>query len=279
MEGLRGELEALQKLLARNDISKVQLETKTKAFQSAEAALASAAAHLKLLEEGTRPEMIAESQAQLDTMQANLEHAQLGLEFCSITSPIDGIVVRLLARQGQFFNQASPLATVTDLSEVFVHLRIPGAEFANVQDGTVVEVAVTSLPGKTFPGKIVRINGEADPLTGNIDAFAAVINEKTLLRPGLGCRVRVSLPEIPDALSVPSSAVADHAGKAIITVVRDEKAFEVEVELGAHAADKVQVIKGLSPGDTVITAGGYGLPEGCPVRIVPDLATAKTAGL
>ena len=277
MEGLRGELDALQKLVARNDISKVQLESKTKAFQSAEAALASASAHLKLLEEGTRPEMIAEAEALLDSAQAGLHHAKLLVELCSITSPIDGIVVRLLARQGQFFNQASPLATVTDLSEIFVHLRIPGAEFANVQEGTPVEVAVTSLPGRTFPGKIVRINGEADPLTGNIDAFVAVTNEKTLLRPGLGCRARVSLPEIPDALSVPTSAIADHAGQAIITVIREAKALEVEVELGAHAPDSVQVLKGLSPGDMVITAGGYGLPEGCPVRIVADLATAKTA--
>ncbi len=209
--------------------------------------------------------------------QRELHHAKLLVEFCSITSPIDGIVVRLLARQGQFFNQASPLATITDLSEVFVHLRIPGAEFANVQEGTPVEVAVTSLPGRTFPGKIVRINGEADPLTGNINAFVAVTNEKILLRPGLGCRARVSLPEIPDALSVPTSAIADHAGQAIITVIREAKALEVEVELGAHAANQVQVLKGLSPGDMVITAGGYGLPEGCPVRIVADLATAKTA--
>lgn len=276
MEGLRGELDALQKLVARKDISKVQLESKSKAFQSAEAALASAEAHLKLLEEGTRPEMVAEAEALLDSAQAGLHHAKLLVELCSITSPIDGIVVRLLARQGQHFSQATPLATITDLSEVFVHLRIPGAEFANVQEGTPVEITVTSLPGRTFPGKIVRINGEADPLTGNIDAFAAVTNETTLLRPGLGCRARVSLPEIPDALSVPTSAIADHAGKAIITVIREYKALEVEVELGAHATDSVQVLKGLSAGDTVITAGGYGLPEGCPVKIVSDLATAKT---
>ena len=279
MEGLRGEMEALQELQARKEISKVQLETKIKAFESADAALASATAHVKLLEEGTPPEMIAEAEAQLDTMKANLEHAKLGLAFCSITSPIQGIVVQLLARQGQFFNQASPLATIMDLSEIFVHLRIPGAEFANVQEGTVVEIAPTSLPGRTFSGKIVRTGGEADPLTGNIDAFAAVTNEKILLRPGLGCRARVWLPEIADTLSVPTSAVGDHAGQAIVTVVRDGKAYEVEIVLGVQTAEKVQVVKGLSAGDVVITAGGYGLPEGCPVRIVSDLASASTAGL
>ena len=276
LEGLSAEFEALDELRKRSEVSKVQLETKHKAVKAAEAAFASADAHAKLVEEGTPPELIAEAEALLDSVKSAHHHAQLTVDLCTITSPIDGLVVRLLARQGQFFDRASPLATITDLSEVFVHLRIPGAEFANVQEGTPVDIAVTSLPGRTFAGKIARINGEADPLTGNIDAFAAVTNEKTLLRPGLGCRARVSLPEIPDALSVPTSAIADHAGKAIITIIRDDKALEVEVELGARTSDSVQVLKGLSAGDTVITAGGYGLPEGCPVKIVTDLATAKT---
>lgn len=279
MEGFRGEMEALQELRARNEVSKVHLETKVKAFESAEAAYASADAHVKLLEEGTPPEMIAEAEAQLDSMKANLEHAKLGVEFCTITTPIEGIVVQLVARQGQFFNQASPLATVMDLSEIFVQLRIPGAQFGNVQEGTFVEVAPTSLPGRMFPAKIVRIHGEADPLTGNIDAFAAVTNEKTLLRPGLGCRARLWLPEIPDALSVPVSAIADHAGRAIVTVVRDDKAFEVEIQQGVQTADAVQVVKGLAVGDVVITAGGYGLPDGCPVRVVAPDETAKTSQL
>lgn len=279
MEGLRGEMEAMQRLRERNEVSKVHFETKVKAYKAADAALASADAHVKLLEEGTPPEMIAEAIGQLDSVKASLEHAKLALEFCTISSPIDGLVVQLVARQGQFFSQASPLATVMDLSEIFVHLRIPAGEFANVRVGTPVDVVLASLPGRTFSGKIVRIGGEADPLTGNIAVFASLANEKTLLRPGMGCRAHVRLPEIPDVLAVPVSAVADHAGKSIVSIVRDDKAYEIEVELGAQTADLVQVVKGLSLGDIVITAGGYGLPEGCPVRIVSDLGSAKTAGL
>ena len=277
MEGLRGEMEAIQKLRARNEVSKVHYETKVKAYQAAEAAFASADAHMKLLEEGTRPEMIDEAEAQLDSVKANLDHAKLALEFCSITSPIDGMVVQLVARQGQFFNQASPLATVMDLSEIFVQLRIPSAQFTNVQEGTAVVVAPTSLPRRTFEGKIVRIGGEANPLTGNIDAFASLTNDKNLLRPGLGCRARVSLPAIPDALTVPSSAVADHAGTSIVTVVRDGKAYETEVTLGVQSQDVVQVLEGLSEGDVVVTQGGYGLPEGCPVSVALTEGKKKTA--
>ena len=67
--------------------------------------MASARERVKLLEAGTRPEMIAEAQGLLDAAKADLEQAKAHLEWCSITSPIDGVVVQLLARKGQFFDR------------------------------------------------------------------------------------------------------------------------------------------------------------------------------
>src|SRR5207249_3474517 len=93
MEGLRGEVEALDDLRERNEFSPVRYETQLKAFKAAEAALASADAHLKLLEEGTPKELIDEAQGFLDSALADLRHAQLSVDLCTITSPLDGIVV------------------------------------------------------------------------------------------------------------------------------------------------------------------------------------------
>lgn len=275
---LRNELAALKDLLDRREISAVQYETKQKAVQAAQAARNSAEERAKLLEAGTRPEMIDEAQGVLDAAQADLDQAQLNLQWCTIASPIDGVVVQLLARRGQFFDRAAPLATINDLSELFVQLRVPSAEFGKVQLGTPVDVELTSLPGRTFQGTVTRIGGQADPLTGNVVVFALVKNEGGTLRPGLSCQARVWLPEIPDVLAVPVAAVADHSGTPVVTVIRDGKAYETEVTLGAETPELVAVLKGLSAGNLVATAGGYGLPEGCPVRIVSDSAAKTTEG-
>ncbi len=125
------------------------------------------------------------------------------MRFCSITSPISGIVVQLLARQGQFFNQASPLATVIDLSEVFVHLRIPAAKFSKVRSGTPVDVEVTSFPGRIFRGTVTRIRGEADPLSGDIEAFAVLKNKDALLHPGIGCKAACLVAGNPQRAGCP----------------------------------------------------------------------------
>jgi multidrug efflux pump subunit AcrA (membrane-fusion protein) len=275
MEALKGELAALRPLLMRNELSPVQFDTKAKTLKAAEAALSGAEAHLQLLEAGTPHELIDEAQAQLDAASAGLQRAKLARDWCVITSPIEGVITQLPARQGQFFDRAAPLATVMDLSEVLVHLRIPNANFTSVSPGTKVDVRVLGTATNTYHGVITRINGEADPLTGNIDVFAAIKNPGSVLRPGLGCRARLWLPEIPNAVVVPTNAIADHSGTSVVTLIRDNKVSEVKVEVGAEASDRVQVLKGLTPGDIVATVGGYGLPDGCPVEIVPAPGSKK----
>lgn len=270
VSALRSEIEALKGLQARNEVSPVQFQKAQASLQAAEAESAAAAAKLRLLEAGTRPEEIAEAEARLAAAKAELTVATLNLQLCKIASPIDGTITQLAARQGMYVERTASVATIVDLSKVFMQVRIPSVYLARVKPGARVDVWVASLPDTTFPGRIARIGGQADPATGDVDALAEVANDSGLLRPGLACRGRVWLPEVPDALVVPAAAIADRAGTPVVTVVRDGKSFEVEVRLGIQTKEKTQVIEGLAPGDTVVIEGGYGLPEGCPVRLIGD---------
>lgn len=275
VDSLQTEVSALEKLLDHDEISNVQFAVKKKALEVARATLASADANLKLMERGTRPELIAEAQAQVDVAAADVKAAQLAVDWCAIRSPIDGTVVKLSARQGQFFDQAVPFATINDLSEVFAQLRIPSDALANVHVGTPVEVRVTAFPGEIFTGKVSRRSGEADPLSGDLTMYVAVNNSDGRLRPGLGCSAQVWLSPITDALAVPITAIADHDGKAVVTVIRQAKAEETEVTVGAQSEGLAQIIEGLSEGDLVATKGGYGLPDGYPVETVTQLGAAS----
>jgi multidrug resistance efflux pump len=84
-----------------------------------------------------------------DAAMADLKQAGLALEWCTISSPIDGMVVQLLARQGQYFDRAVSLATIIELTELFVKLRIPASSFGKVQPDTRVEVHLGSMPRKS----------------------------------------------------------------------------------------------------------------------------------
>ena len=135
-----------------------------------------------------------------------------------------------------------------------------------MKQGAPTEVSIASVREERFEGSITRFSGEADPNTGDVQAFAILQNEGGVLRPGLACRVRVWLPPIEQAIVVPISAVADREGTSVVNVVRDKKAYEVRVSIGVETREHVQIMDGLSPGDLVITEGGYGLPDGCLVK-------------
>jgi RND family efflux transporter MFP subunit len=270
IQALRGEVAALKSLRANNEVSAVQFQKTDSLLQAAEAESASVAAKLKLLQAGTRPEEIAETEARLEAAQAELTTAKLNVELCNVTSPLDGTITQLAARQGMYVDRTAALAMIVDLSQLFMQIRVPSAYLANVHVGAKVDVQVTSLPEKTYQGTIARIGGQADTATGDVDALAVVSNQDGLLRPGLACRGRLWLPELANVLAVPVAAVADHAGTSVVTVVRDGKAHEIEVKLGLKTEDHVQIVRGFSAGEWVVTEGGYGLPDNCPVRILTE---------
>lgn len=266
LEALQLRVDAAARLRQNNEISDVEFKRLESMMRRDQAAYAAAAAKLELYQVGTRPESIAEARAQLDVARAELARARLAVDFCTISSPLEGVVTQLLARQGMQIVPSDRLATVVDLSRIFVEIRVPSGYLSSVKRGARAEVSIPSLRDESFEGEITRFSGEANPNTGDVQAFATLRNAEGLLRPGLACRVRVWLPPIEQAVVVPVSSIADRDGASVLHVVRDNKAYEVQVRTGANTREYVQILDGLSPGDLVITEGGYGLPDGCPVE-------------
>lgn len=272
---LRTKFEALTVLHAKEGVSDVEYNQAKARLEAAEAESQAAAAQLSLLEAGTRAEEIAEARADLAGAKAETAAAELAVEFCTIRSPIDGVVTRLAARTGAYVTPADVLGTVVDMTEVFVQVRIPSENLVQVAPGAPADVRVGAEGQTSVRGSIARLSPEAEPLSGDVDGFVSVRNEHDILRPGLACHVRLWLPELRGATVIPTAAVADRDGTPVVTLIRDNKAYEREVTLGQATATQVQVLGGLQAGDLVAVEGGYALPEGCPVRIVSDASGAE----
>jgi len=266
-ESQRIKLKALEPLFEKGEISNVQLEQAKAAAASSEAAANAAQQRAKLAQSGSRQEMIDDAKAKLAGAQAEVAAQELAVEQCLIRSLIDGVVTRLSARQGMYVEQPTPLGEVIDLSSLFVQVRVPSKYRGQVQEGAKATVRANWLGEQTFEGRLERLSQEADAQSGDTDAFVRVDNQMEMLQPALSASVVIELPEIPDTLVVPVAAVADRNGMAIVTVIRDDKAYETEVQTGVRTLDAVQIVGGLTAGEIVAVEGGYGLPDGCPVTI------------
>lgn len=282
-DSLGAKLDALRPLHEKGDVSGVEFGEAQARFDAAEAESRAAEARLRLLEIGTRPEEIAEARAESAATQADVAAAELAVEFCTIRSSIGGVVVELSVRAGAYVAPADVLATVVDTSELFVQARLPSAQFSEVKRGAQADVWIMPDVNTALRGSVARLGSQANPDTGDVDILVSINNESGAWVPGLACRLRVWLPELSDALVIPVAAVADRDGTPVVTVIREDKAYEQPVRLGVNAGNLVQVLEGLKDGDWIATEGGYGLPEGCPVRVTSEeseagLAAGRAAG-
>ena len=269
---LRAKLEALLPLHENGDVSDVEYGQVHAQVEAAEAESSAVGARVRLLEAGTRPEDIAAAEAELAAAQAEVAAAELSVEFCAVKSPIDGVVAELSARSGASVSPSNMLASVVDTSELFVRVRIPSARFAHVGCGAPADVWIGSDGNAAIRGSVARLSPLADAASGAVDASVSVSNNDNAFCPGLSCRVRIWLPELANTLVIPVAAVADRNGSVVVTVIRDNKAYEQPVQLGVTTRDYAQVLDGLTSGDVVATEGGYGLPEACPVQVTHDAA-------
>lgn len=266
-EARRTKLKALEALRSKGEIADVQFDMARSAVTEAEATGQAAKERLKTLQMGTRPEVLAQAKARLRAAESDLALQELNVELSTIRTPIDGVVTQLAARLGASVDKSTPLATVADLTEVFARVRVPGNYMMQVREGANAMIKSDAAGTAEFTGIVARIAQEADSGSGNVSAYVRIQNMERLLRPGLGCRAQLVLPEVPDAIAVPVSAVADRNGVAVVTLIRDGRAYGTEIEIGVRTSDLVQIATGVAPGDVVATDGGYGLPDGCPVAI------------
>lgn len=273
----QSKIEALEPLYQKGEISNVQYEQAKSNLEGARALGAAAEAKRKLIEAGTRPETLAEARAQVAAAEAGVKAEELAVGLSQITSPIGGVVTELPVRKGMYVQPGTTLATIMDLTSLFVQFRIPTDHLTNMHNGATVTLYPLSDPNQTYTGSVTRIGKAADAGTGDVMGYATIANPDLKLRPNTGCRVRVELPAIPEALVVPVAAVADRAGESVITVIRDNRAYETVVKVGVRTRDFAQILSGISAGDTVATEGGYGLPDECPVEIVSDANAERNA--
>jgi multidrug efflux pump subunit AcrA (membrane-fusion protein) len=265
-ELLHTKLTAIEELARHQEVSPVTLAAARGAVQEAEAMAAAARAEAALARAGPRKETVTAASASLDAASAELDAAELRLEFAAIRSPVAGIVTRVLVFRGTNAQPDTAIAEVRNLSRLFARVRVPATMRDRVRSGARAVVHPTGVDGGGIAGVLTRIVPRAAAGTSAVEASVRVENLDGHLVPGLACRVILSLPVIEDTILIPVTAVAERSGASVVTQVRDGHAYEVAVRLGIRGQEGIQIIAGLAAGDVVITAGGYALPEGCPVR-------------
>jgi membrane fusion protein (multidrug efflux system) len=195
-------------------------------------------------------------------------------------APFDGYVTARNVVIGQYVlhttsqvTAPAPLITIANIDPLRARLKIPEKMASWVPVGQPVTLTVEAYPGKTFTGKISRINPGVDAQTRTFDAEALVENHERLLKPGFFAKASVDSTEVDRVLFVPQKALSYAYGiYKVYEVGKGNKLKEKEVKLGDHMGEDVELLGGVPEGDRLAVA-----TEGQELAI-KDGAVVKVSG-
>ena len=212
--------------------------------------------------------------SQLDTARAKYEGARALLAKAresagdySVAAPWDGVVSKVLVKDGDFVAPRAPLVEMYDPDSLVIRLAVPEAQSTMVLKGLPVKVQLDAYPGKTFEGKISLVYPDLDTRMRTRTAEVK-LDAPVALIPGMFARLQLVLETVAEAVAVPGDAVLVLPnGEKVAYVLEDGKAQRRVVQTGLEAGGRVQIVSGVQPGETVVTAGNEKLKDGMEVKV------------
>jgi len=210
----------------------------------------------------------------LNAAKADLNISEINLSYTRILSPIDGVIGRTLAREGEYVGKdPNPviLNTISNINTIRVQFFLSENEYLraarsfindpnkiNKRGDNAVEVELILSDGSLYgqKGKIDFIDRNIDASTGTILLQASFPNDKRLIRPGQFARVKIKVIEVKDAIIVPQKCISELQGQYSVFIVNAENKVEtVQVKIGEKVPGYTIIKEGVKPGDKIILEG------------------------
>jgi cobalt-zinc-cadmium efflux system membrane fusion protein len=176
-----------------------------------------------------------------------------------VRSPIPGRIVERRAVLGRHADPDQPLFTVADLSQVWVVVHVFERDAVNVRAGSVAHVMLAALPGQEYDGRVTMLGSRVDPGSRTVAVRVELANPNAVLRPGMSASVRLEVGGAErTVLAVPAAALQRVGERWLAFIPRNEHEYEMRpVGRGRDLGGEVEVVSGLTAGETVVVDGAF----------------------
>ena len=245
--------------------------------------------------------------ATLAADRAQVDQAQLNLQYARIRAPIDGRTGALMAHVGDLVraNDTDPLVTINQISPIYVSFAVPSRYLIDIQRFSARAPLVVTATGSRSPapgvpaagsappsggesdaprpaaepdaqGKVSFIDNAVDPATATIKLKATFPNRDRDLWPGLFVQVSLQLSSQPGAVVVPAEAVQTSQQGQYVYVVKQDRTVELRhVTLDRQQRGEAVIASGLKGGEEVVTEGQLRLTPGAHITITTRAAETE----
>ncbi|MEW6415428.1 MAG: efflux RND transporter periplasmic adaptor subunit [Pseudomonadota bacterium] len=212
-----------------------------------------------------------EARANLDILRARLRQEQVALDKTVIRAPFDGVVGLRQVSVGAYVGKGSDLVRLDALSTLKLEVPVPETFLSRVRIGQPITLTVDALPGQTFSGRVHAVDPVVDPVSRNVRVRARIANPSGALKPGMFVRASADLGGKTRAVVLPEQVIVTRPDGNYVFAVVDGKAALRKVVLGKREPGRVEIVSGVTEGETVVLDGQIKLRPGVPV-VTPEQA-------
>lgn len=246
---------------AQRDEAQANLTLSTANYQRAEALLKEQAISAQEVD-------AARAQYLLHQAQLRLRNAELAKSV--IVAPFAGVVGLRQVSPGSYVKEGTLIVTLDALDPVKVDFRLPESYANTIKVGQTLTLSVAAMRGENLTGTVYAIDPQIDEKGRSLLLRARVANPRGELRPGMFAAIRLSAGSVGETLVIPEEAlVLQSSGQKVYRVVGGTVEL-VAVTTGKRRQGEVEILTGLSAGETVVTAGQLKIRPGAEVKIAPS---------
>ena len=218
-------------------------------------------------------------EAMVESGKAALRAADVAVEYTLIRAPFNAVILTKNADVGDIVtplgaaaNAKASVVSVADMGSLKVEADVSESNLEEVRVGQPCEIQLDALPGERFRGKVHMIVPTADRTKATVLVKVGFIDDDPRILPEMSAKVAF-LSRPPEAseekarIAVSASAVVVRAGRSVVFVVREEKAYLTPVVLGERLGDMEEVASGVKAGDRVVMNPPPSLKDGARVAI------------
>jgi multidrug efflux system membrane fusion protein len=232
---------------------------------------------------------VKELQASIETDNGTILAAQVNLDYCTVTAPVDGVVGLYDVNLGNvvFSKNQTILTTVMRIEPIYLDFTVTAAQLPEVRakyaaGGNQLPLMAAYLAGDDpwTNATLKFLSNQVDQMTSTVLVRGVYENADTHFWAGQPIRVRLILQTLVNALLVPAEAVTlGQNGNYVFVKNADNTVSQALVTVGERESGNYIITSGLKAGQEVVVTGQYMLKEGAKVQVVTPLSgNLTTAG-
>jgi membrane fusion protein (multidrug efflux system) len=201
--------------------------------------------------------------------KTNLETANLQMSKTRIITPIDGVIVDLpYYTQGTQVQTGSSIVKIMDYKTMYMDVQLPEKYISVIKPGQRVKLTNYTIPEDTIMGNVTQLSPAINPDTRTFKGYISVNNADFLLRPGMFVKADIVTNHKDSVIVIPKSIILSRQrGKTVFIVDRGVAAERI-IETGLENLTEVEVTKGLTKNERLVTSGFETLSNRSKVKII-----------